>query len=64
MRAANLYLAPSCVIQLRYAVCTTHIMIVYLAKMAKFVYKNTCPSVANYQSQNVYNKMLLIVEVV
>ena len=24
-----------------------------LAKMAKFVYKNTCPSVANYQSQTI-----------
>jgi len=24
-----------------------------LAKMAKFVYKNTCPSVANYQSQSI-----------
>jgi len=32
--------------------CTMHITIVHLAKMAKFVYKNTCPSVANYHSQN------------
>ena len=24
-----------------------------LAKMAKFVYKNTCPSVENYQSQTI-----------
>jgi len=29
--------------------------------MAKFVFKNTCPSVANYQSQAVENKMLLII---
>jgi len=35
-----------------FRLCTMHITIVYLAKMAKFVYKNTCPSVANYQSQN------------
>jgi len=35
-----------------------------LAKMAKFVYINTRPLVANYQSQNFWNKMLLIVEVV
>ena len=32
----------------------------YLAKMTKFVYKNTCPSMANDQSQNIWNKMLLI----
>ena len=31
-----------------------------LAKMAKFVYINTRPSVANYQSQNFWNKMLLM----
>jgi len=27
--------------------------------MTKFVNKNTCPSVANYQSQTIKNKMLL-----
>jgi len=32
--------------------------------MAKFVYKNTCPSVANYQSQTIWKKMLLIIEVI
>ena len=35
-----------------------------LAKMAKFVYINTCPSVANYQSQNFWNWILLTAEVV
>jgi len=31
--------------------------------MAKFVYEITCPSVANYQSQKIWNKMLLIIEI-
>jgi len=30
--------------------------------MAKFVYKNTSLSVANYQSQTISNKMLSIIE--
>ena len=32
--------------------------------MAKFVYKITSPSVANYQSQKIWNKMLLHIETI
>jgi len=48
MGALNLFLSPGA-IQPRYAPAHHD----GLAKMAKFVYKNTCPSVANYQSQTI-----------
>jgi len=47
MGAPNLFLAPSA-ISPDYAPAHHDC----LAKMAKFVYKTTCPSVANYLKQN------------
>jgi len=59
MGAPNFFLVPGA-IQPRYA--PTHHDC--LARMAKFVYKITCPSVANYQSQKIWNKMLSIIEII
>jgi len=48
MGAPNLFLAPGAILP-RYALAHHDC----LAKMAKFVYKNTSLSVANYQSQTI-----------
>ena len=51
MGAANLFLAPGAVYNLVTPLHRTHHDC--LAKMAKFVYKNTWPSAANCHSQNI-----------